>query len=302
MTSPAKSLVADNPGLCDVYESIDGGNFDWANPEATAAARVGEGRRRRTAASSSSSSLSARLGGGASGCETDVGGFDGATLDQCRDACKRAAGCESFHSFHVTATDGSFATDDYSCRLCGPGGEGAFVPPPGNVETARGPAWCLTKHNLTMRVESLEECANACDATEGCDAFNHGAFDGDCLLLELGASAKRGMLWRASGMSPTGVVGYATYYAMTGAEVNAALRDETGELMAPGAGGLELRRQPHDARAAREPRAAQKSRSPAGVGRRRREAARGELEEGRLVPVRRQGHRREGPRGRGRGD
>ena len=236
VTTPAKSLVADNPGLCDVYESIDGGNFDWANPEATAAARVGEGRRRRTAASSSSSSLSARLGGGASGCETDVGGFDGATLDQCRDACKRAAGCESFHSFHVTATDGSFATDDYSCRLCGPGGEGAFVPPPGNVETARGPAWCLTKHNLTMRVESLEECANACDATEGCDAFNHGAFDGDCLLLELGASAKRGMLWRASGMSPTGVVGYATYYAMTGAEVNAALRDETGELMAPGAG------------------------------------------------------------------
>ena len=59
VTSPAKSLVADTPGLCDVYESIDGGIFDWANPEATAAARVGEGRRRRTAASSSSSPLRA---------------------------------------------------------------------------------------------------------------------------------------------------------------------------------------------------------------------------------------------------
>ena len=54
---------------------------------------------------------------------------------------------------------------------------------------------------------------------QGCDAFNYGDKKGECTLLRLGADAKRSAVWRGSGFSPLGVTGYATYYAVSHAEV-----------------------------------------------------------------------------------
>ena len=86
-----------------------------------------------------------------------------------------------------------------------------------------GPAWCLTNHNLTSHATgtkpSVQQCRAACDATQGCDAFNYGDKKGECTLLRLGADAKRSAVWRGSGFSPLGVTGYATYYAVSHAEV-----------------------------------------------------------------------------------
>jgi hypothetical protein len=65
----------------------------------------------------------------------------------------------------------------------------------------------------------VQQCRAACDATEGCDAFNYGDKKGECTLLRLGADAKRSAVWRGSGFSPLGVTGYATYYAVSHAEV-----------------------------------------------------------------------------------
>ena len=199
------STIDDVPGACDRREFIEGGDFDWSEPRTSATARKG-----------------AALGGGVSGCRVDVDAIEGVTVDECRRSCAAARGCESFHAFHVAGADGAFAPDDLSCRLCGRGGHGAFLPPAGAVETFRAPARCITRHNFTLDVRSPVECAAACDATDGCDAFNYGYDGGDCLLLALGPDAKDGMLWRGSGVSPTGVAGYATFYVADAAEIDAA--------------------------------------------------------------------------------
>ena len=190
------STIDDVPGACDRREFIEGGDFDWSEPRTSATARKG-----------------AALGGNVSGCRVDVDAIEGVTVDECRRSCAAARGCESFR---------------VSRR-----GRGRRVRPrrlivspvrsrrPRRVFAPRGcrrgrfalhPARCITRHNFTLDVRSPVECAAACDATDGCDAFNYGYDGGDCLLLALGPDAKDGMLWRGSGVSPTGVAGYATFY------------------------------------------------------------------------------------------
>jgi len=231
------SLVDVNHGLCDVVERIEGtSGIDWSEPAAhglnfTSSLGVGKARIPPRA----SRRPVARLGDAASGCLHDLGGFENATIDECRESCRRDDGCVSYHAFRLVRFDetdivfdphrNEDAHSDYSCRMCGTGGEGAFVPDfeaEATIDTVRGPAWCLTEHRLAFAADAVEECAAACDATAACDAFNFGDDHGDCTLLHLGANATAGAVWRGSAATRMGVTGYATYYAVSPDAVEAA--------------------------------------------------------------------------------
>ena len=235
--APTHSLVDVNHGLCDVVERIEGtSGIDWSEPEAhglnfTSSLGVGKARIPPRA----SRRPVARLGDAASGCLHDLGGFENATIDECRESCRRDDGCVSYHAFRLVRFDetdivfdphrNEDAHSDYSCRMCGTGGEGAFVPDfeaEATIDTVRGPAWCLTEHRLAFAADAVEECAAACDATAACDAFNFGDDHGDCTLLHLGANATAGAVWRGSAATRMGVTGYATYYAVSPDAVEAA--------------------------------------------------------------------------------
>ena len=223
------SLIDVNHGLCDIVERIEGtngidwseANVDWSDPTSSLGGK-GKGQSKKQ---------KAKLGSAQSGCVNDVGGHEHVTLEFCREACRRDDGCVSYHAFRtVTGSELSLEFDasrnedthaDYTCKMCGAGGEGAFTPEvmtvdetvEATVDSVRGPAWCLTEHRLTFLTDKVEQCARACDATHACDAFNFGVNHGDCLLLHLGANATGGAIWRGSAGSKAGVAGYATYYA-----------------------------------------------------------------------------------------
>ena len=242
------SLVDVNHGLCDVVERIEGTSFlDWSEPEShglprnfTRSGALGlkdakETRARGDDGAARVARPVARLGDASSGCVHDLGGFENATLEHCREACRRDDGCLSYHAFRLVRFDESDivfdphrnedAHADYSCRICGAGGEGAFVPDfeaEATIDSVRGPAWCLTEHRVAFAADAVEECAAACDATAACDAFNFGEDHGDCMLLRLGADATAGAVWRGSAGSRMGVAGYATYYAVSPAAIEAA--------------------------------------------------------------------------------
>lgn len=157
-------------------------------------------------------------------CVRAVGHFEhSVTLEGCVKSCRETPGCEWYHAYRTTGSAEGGAFDE--CRLCAGGGEGVWAGPKdgSDVVSVHGPAWCLTNHNLTAHATgtkpSVQQCRAACDATEGCDAFNYGDKKGECTLLRLGADAKRSAVWRGSGFSPLGVTGYATYYAVSHAEV-----------------------------------------------------------------------------------
>ena len=124
-----------------------------------------------------------------------------------------ARGCESFHAFHVAGADGAFAPDDLSCRLCGRGGHGAACSPRVPSDR-RAPAPCITRHNFTLDVRSPVECGGV---------RRHRRVRRVQLRIRrrrlpspaLGPDAKDGMLWRRSGVSPTGVAGYARFTSPT---------------------------------------------------------------------------------------
>ena len=242
------SLVDVNHGLCDVVERIEGTSLlDWSEPEShglplnfTRSGALGlkdakETRARGDGGAARVAPPVARLGDASSGCVHDLGGFENATLERCREACRRDDGCTSYHAFRLVRFDESDivfdphrnedAHADYSCRICGAGGEGAFVPDfeaEATIDSVRGPAWCLTEHRVAFAADAVEECAAACDATAACDAFNFGEDHGDCMLLRLGADATAGAVWRGSAGSRMGVAGYATYYAVSPAAIEAA--------------------------------------------------------------------------------
>ena len=172
-------------------------------------------------------------------CVRAVGRFESSvTLEGCVKSCRETPGCEWYHAYRLASSpeDGQFD----ECRLCAGGGEGVWAGPKdgADVVSVSGPAWCLTPHNLTSHAtgakRSVQQCRAACDATKGCDAFNFGDERGDCTLLRVGNGAKRGPVWRGSGFSPLGVTGYATYYAVSHAEVDAA-RGGAGSAGALGA-------------------------------------------------------------------
>ena len=188
------STIDDVPGACDRREFIEGGDFDWSEPRTSATARKG-----------------AALGGGVSGCRVDVDAIEGVTVDECRRSCAAARGANRSTRFTSRARTARSPPTTYRVA-CAVAAATARFAPAGAVETFRAPARCITRHNFTLDVRSPVECAAACDATDGCDAFNYGYDGGDCLLLALGPDAKDGMLWRGSGVSPTGVAGYATFY------------------------------------------------------------------------------------------
>ena len=219
------SLVDVNHGLCDVVERIEGTSLlDWSEPEShglplnfTRSGALGlkdakETRARGDGGAARVAPPVARLGDASSGCVHDLGGFENATLERCREACRRDDGCTSYHAFRLVRFDESDivfdphrnedAHADYSCRICGAGGEGAFVPDfeaEATIDSVRGPAWCLTEHRVAFAADAVEECAAACDATAACDAFNFGEDHGDCMLLRLGADATAGAVARQRG-------------------------------------------------------------------------------------------------------
>ena len=242
--SSEHSLIDVNHGLCDIVERIEGStgidwsdaNVDWADPKSSLG---GKKRAAKDAKDAAKPKPTAELGDAQSGCVTDVGGFENATLDFCREMCRREDKCVSYHAFRVVAGreltlgfDVSRNEDthaDYACRMCGAGGEGVFTPesdfvqPDVTVDSSRGPAWCLTEHRLTFLVDDVEQCATACDKTRACDAFNFGVNHGDCLLLHLGENATAGAVWRGSAGSTAGVAGYATYYAKSPSSIQQAV-------------------------------------------------------------------------------
>ena len=239
----AHSLVDVNHGLCDVVERIEGtSGVNWSGPEShglnvtSSLGGVVEAARGERRSARASRRPVARLGDASSGCVNDLGGFENATLQGCREACRRADGCVSYRAFRLVRFDetdivfdsnrNQDAHADYSCRICGAGGAGAFVPDfeaEATIDSVRGPAWCLTEHRLAFAADAVEECAAACDATPACDAFNFGNDHGDCMLLRLGANATAGAVWRGSAGRHAGIAGYATYYAVSPTAVEAAV-------------------------------------------------------------------------------